>query len=291
MRRRRSGCGQPAPDPGRVRQAARRPPPSTTFVERLPLGYRTPLADAPMSGGEAQRLGLARALHAERLLILDDATSSLDTATEHQITRAVTEAGDRRTRLVVTHRAATAARADLVAWLEAAGCGRWGRTAGCGPTPATAPCSRGDRRGGAGVIRQFRPARRAIWAALRRRPRGPGWSWLAVVSGGGAAGAARRSPHRPRGRRRVPGRPGRGRVRTGLAALGGAVRGRRGTAPTGPIGRSPGVVEPFRDDLLRPGRRRRAASSRGRRWPPRHLAGGPAHPPGRDRPGHLRRAW
>lgn len=87
-------------------------------VARLPEGFRTPLADAPLSGGEAQRLGLARALVAERLLVLDDATSSLDTATEHRIARAVTDRSGGRTRLVVTHRAATAAAADLVAWLD-----------------------------------------------------------------------------------------------------------------------------------------------------------------------------
>ncbi|WP_341715904.1 ABC transporter ATP-binding protein [Micromonospora sp. FIMYZ51] len=87
-------------------------------VARLPDGFRTRLADAPLSGGEAQRLGLARAFAAERLLILDDATSSLDTATEHRISRAVAEGVGGRTRLVVTHRAATAAAADLVAWLD-----------------------------------------------------------------------------------------------------------------------------------------------------------------------------
>jgi ATP-binding cassette, subfamily B, bacterial len=86
------------------------------FAVRLPDGYDTPLADAPMSGGEAQRLGLARAWHAERLLVLDDATSSLDMVTERQIGDTLTaESG--RTRLIVTHRAATAARADLVVWL------------------------------------------------------------------------------------------------------------------------------------------------------------------------------
>jgi ATP-binding cassette subfamily B protein len=87
------------------------------FVSRLPEGYDTPLAEAPMSGGEAQRLGLARAWHAERLLVLDDATSSVDTATEVRIAAALTGSGGDRTRLVVTHRAATAARADLVVWL------------------------------------------------------------------------------------------------------------------------------------------------------------------------------
>ena len=87
-------------------------------VARLPDGFRTRLTEAPLSGGEAQRIGLARAFPAQRLLILDDATSSLDTATEHRISRAVTEGVGGRTRLVVTHRAATAATADLVAWLD-----------------------------------------------------------------------------------------------------------------------------------------------------------------------------
>ncbi|MEO3930323.1 ABC transporter ATP-binding protein [Micromonosporaceae bacterium B7E4] len=97
------------------------------FVERLPDGYHSRLDATPMSGGEAQRLGLARSLHAQRLLILDDATSSLDTATEHRIAAAVAAHPDRRTRLVVTHRVATAAAADLVAWLEG------GRLRGVGP--------------------------------------------------------------------------------------------------------------------------------------------------------------
>ncbi|PYC74935.1 ABC transporter ATP-binding protein [Micromonospora arborensis] len=87
-------------------------------IDRLPDGYRTALVDTPLSGGEIQRLGLARAFAAERLLILDDATSSLDTATEHRITEAVVGRAGERTRLVVTHRTAAAAAADLVAWLD-----------------------------------------------------------------------------------------------------------------------------------------------------------------------------
>ncbi|MEU9825317.1 ABC transporter ATP-binding protein [Micromonospora chersina] len=89
------------------------------FVERLPDRYGTPLAEVAMSGGERQRLGLARALRAERLLILDDATSSLDTVTEYRVNRALTDRADRRTRVVVSHRVGTAARADLVAWVAA----------------------------------------------------------------------------------------------------------------------------------------------------------------------------
>jgi len=87
------------------------------FVSRLPSGYDTPLSSAPMSGGELQRLGLARAWGATRLLVLDDATSSVDMVTELRISRAMIEAGG-RTRLVVTHRMSTAARADLVLWLD-----------------------------------------------------------------------------------------------------------------------------------------------------------------------------
>jgi ATP-binding cassette subfamily B protein len=71
-------------------------------------------------------MGLARAWYAERLLVLDDATSSLDMVTEMQVTAALTgespdgpgTAGRARTRLLVTHRANTAARADLVVWLD-----------------------------------------------------------------------------------------------------------------------------------------------------------------------------
>ncbi|MBS2967151.1 ATP-binding cassette domain-containing protein, partial [Actinocrinis puniceicyclus] len=89
------------------------------FIRRLPQGYDTPLRGLALSGGEAQRLGLARALAQDaRVLVFDDATSSLDTLTEMQISRALTEALAGRTRIVVTQRAATARRADVVAWLE-----------------------------------------------------------------------------------------------------------------------------------------------------------------------------
>ncbi|WP_018653863.1 ABC transporter ATP-binding protein [Actinomadura flavalba] len=89
------------------------------FVRRLPDGYATVLEDAPMSGGERQRLGLARAVaQGERLLVLDDATSSLDTVTEQQVGKALTTDLRGRTRLITAHRLTTAARADLVLWLD-----------------------------------------------------------------------------------------------------------------------------------------------------------------------------
>lgn len=90
------------------------------FVRRLPDGYDTPLARAPLSGGELQRLGLARAiLVGAQVIVLDDATSSLDTATEVKVTQALDRMLVGHTCVMVAHRCATAARADLVAWLDA----------------------------------------------------------------------------------------------------------------------------------------------------------------------------
>ncbi|MEU9481584.1 ABC transporter ATP-binding protein [Streptomyces sp. NPDC048191] len=111
--------GLPSATPAAVRRAARRAR-ADDFVRRLPHGYATRTTDAPRSGGESQRLGLARAFaRGGRLLILDDALSSLDTVTEHHITRTLLAPDPDRTRLLIAHRAATAARADRVAWLDA----------------------------------------------------------------------------------------------------------------------------------------------------------------------------
>lgn len=90
-----------------------------SFLRGLPAGWDTPLDDLRLSGGELQRLGLARLLAAPvRLMVLDDATSGLDLATEYHVTEALDRATRGRTRLVVAHREAAAARADLVAWLD-----------------------------------------------------------------------------------------------------------------------------------------------------------------------------
>ncbi|MFE7187270.1 ATP-binding cassette domain-containing protein, partial [Streptomyces erythrochromogenes] len=111
------GAG-PAPGPQAVRAAARAAG-ADPFVRRLPDGYATRLADAPLSGGEVQRLGLARAFcHAGRLLVLDDATSSLDTVTAREVERALHREIRPGTRIVVAHRLSSAVRADLVVWLE-----------------------------------------------------------------------------------------------------------------------------------------------------------------------------
>ena len=100
-------------------EAAARAAGADTFVRLLPEGWDAPLRDAPLSGGERQRLGLARAFaHAGRLLVLDDATSSLDSVTELHVGRALVHDVRPGTRLLIAHRVSSAARADLVAWVE-----------------------------------------------------------------------------------------------------------------------------------------------------------------------------
>jgi len=114
------GFGLRRANGAQVRAAARQAQ-AAAFIARLPRQLRTPLDDTPLSGGEVQRLGLARAFaHAgdARLLVLDDAMSSLDTVTEALVAQAVIGGLSGLTRLIVAHRESTAARADFVAWLD-----------------------------------------------------------------------------------------------------------------------------------------------------------------------------
>ncbi|MHB6911927.1 ABC transporter ATP-binding protein [Streptomyces sp. DB-54] len=112
------GFGPDGPADERDVAAAARAADADAFIRLLPHGYRTPPDRAPLSGGEHQRIGLARAFaRAGRLLVLDDATSGLDTVTEHRVGRALLHDVRPGTRLLITHRVATAARADLVAWI------------------------------------------------------------------------------------------------------------------------------------------------------------------------------
>jgi ATP-binding cassette subfamily B protein len=102
--------------------AAARAARADDFIRLMPADYDTPLAHAPMSGGEVQRVGLARTFaHARRLIVLDDVAASLDTVTEHHIVGVLTGALADRTRIVIAQRASTAARADAVVWLEDGG--------------------------------------------------------------------------------------------------------------------------------------------------------------------------
>ena len=99
-------------------EAAARSVEADAFIRRLPGGYDTPLDETPMSGGERQRLGLARAaLRDSSTLVLDDALSSLDVATAARVFAALGSLSEDRTAIIVAHRASTAASADVVAWL------------------------------------------------------------------------------------------------------------------------------------------------------------------------------
>ena len=103
-----------------VEQAARRAQ-AHEFIARLPDGYATRIGERglTLSGGQRQRVAIARALVADpRILVLDDATSSVDASTEQQIKRALAEAMAGRTTFVIAHRLSTIALADEIAVLE-----------------------------------------------------------------------------------------------------------------------------------------------------------------------------
>jgi ABC-type multidrug transport system fused ATPase/permease subunit len=91
------------------------------FIERLPLGYDTRVGERglTLSGGQRQRLAIARAiLAAPRILVLDDATSSVDASTEQEIKSALEEVMAGRTTFVIAHRLSTIALADRIVVLE-----------------------------------------------------------------------------------------------------------------------------------------------------------------------------
>jgi ATP-binding cassette subfamily B protein len=91
------------------------------FVEELPQGYDTVIGERgiTLSGGQRQRLAIARALVIDpRILILDDATASVDATTESKIRTGLTEAMRGRTTIIIAHRLSTIALADEVVVLD-----------------------------------------------------------------------------------------------------------------------------------------------------------------------------
>ena len=92
------------------------------FIRALPRGYDTPVGErgVTLSGGQRQRLCLARALVSRApVLVLDEATSSLDPESEAEVQRALAELLPGRTALVIAHRLSTVVSADRICVMEA----------------------------------------------------------------------------------------------------------------------------------------------------------------------------
>jgi ATP-binding cassette, subfamily B, bacterial MsbA len=112
--------GETSPPEEKVRAAAHAAC-ADEFIERLPKGYDTAVGEGAsrLSGGQRQRLAIARAIYKDApILILDEATSQLDTESEALIARALANLMRGRTTLVIAHRLSTVRRADRILVLD-----------------------------------------------------------------------------------------------------------------------------------------------------------------------------
>jgi subfamily B ATP-binding cassette protein MsbA len=114
------GCGRPGATRAEV-EAAARAANASAFIERLPEGYETRIGErgVTLSGGQRQRLSIARAfIRNAPILVLDEATASLDSAAEAEVQAAIERLEQNRTVLCIAHRLSTLAHMDRVVVLQ-----------------------------------------------------------------------------------------------------------------------------------------------------------------------------
>ncbi|MRS05063.1 ATP-binding cassette domain-containing protein, partial [bacterium] len=108
--------GKPDATQQEIEQAARNAQ-ADEFISTFSEGYQTVIGErgVTLSGGQRQRIALARAFLTDpQILILDDSTSAIDSATEDKIQRAISAAAKGRTTFIITHRLSQIRWADLI---------------------------------------------------------------------------------------------------------------------------------------------------------------------------------
>ncbi|HRI57849.1 MAG TPA: ABC transporter transmembrane domain-containing protein, partial [Anaerolineae bacterium] len=113
--------GRPGATEAEIREAAQKAN-AHEFIDKLPQGYDTLVGDrgAQLSGGQRQRIAIARAILADpAILILDEATSSLDAESERLVQDALDKLMENRTSIIIAHRLSTVRRCDQILVLSA----------------------------------------------------------------------------------------------------------------------------------------------------------------------------
>ena len=112
--------GRPQATDGAVFLAARRAQ-ADSFIRALPEGYDTVVGERgfTLSGGQRQRIAIARAFLVDpRVLVLDEATASVDASTEREISRALQQVMEGRTTIIIAHRLSTISLADEIVLVD-----------------------------------------------------------------------------------------------------------------------------------------------------------------------------